>query len=312
MTKTSIVSFEVNALKKETLTATVCGIAMMALILDAQVSLQGAQEGIKLCIAVVIPSLFPLFVVCILLCSHLQQIHWWPVEKFAKICRIPTGGEYFLIPAFLGGYPAGAQALGQAYKEGKISKVSAQRLLSFANNAGPAFLFGMVGPQFEQIWKVWALWGIHILCAMIVARRMPVFATESIQHTHTHPFTIQMAVEKSIRIMASICGWIVVFRVILAFLGQSLLCYLPLECAIVLTGLLELSNGCCMLSQIVDPGIRFIIAAGLISFGGVCVGMQTGAVAQGIPLTSYWKGKCLQTALSVAIAWIVQAVFLPG
>ena len=41
--------------------------AMLALILDSKTALLGAQSGLDLCVRTVIPSLFPFFVISILL-----------------------------------------------------------------------------------------------------------------------------------------------------------------------------------------------------------------------------------------------------
>ena len=46
---------------------------------------------------------------------------------------------------FIGGYPVGAKTVIALYENGNCSKVEAERLLSFCNNSGPAFIFGVVG-----------------------------------------------------------------------------------------------------------------------------------------------------------------------
>ena len=44
---------------------------MLALILDGRTAIDGARQGIELCLRTVIPSLFPFFVLSILLTSSL-------------------------------------------------------------------------------------------------------------------------------------------------------------------------------------------------------------------------------------------------
>ena len=295
---------------KKTLTAISAAIAFFLLILDGETALLGAQEGIKLCAMAVVPSLFPLFVVSMVLCGNLTAVSWKPARFLAKICRMPSGSECFLVPAFLSGYPAGAQALGQGYKEGRLSQKTASRMLSFCNNTGPAFLFGMVGPQFPEKWMAVALWLIHMVSALLVGVISPGKSDNTVSSPSVNTISLQQALKKSVRVMADICGWIILFRVILAFLHRWILGAMPNDIAILLSGILELSNGCLMLKGIEQVGLRFILASGLLGFGGLCVGMQTAAVAEGLPMTSYWKGKGLQTVISVLLAGIVQFLFI--
>ena len=58
-----------------------CG--MMMLILDSQTAMHGAAEGIVLCINSVVPSLFPFFVLSILLTNRVLNSHRQTKEKTA-------------------------------------------------------------------------------------------------------------------------------------------------------------------------------------------------------------------------------------
>jgi hypothetical protein len=297
---------------KKTLRAIAAAIALFILILDGETALQGAQEGIKLCCMAVIPSLFPLFVVTMLFCGNLSLLHCRPLSYLTKICRMPSGSESFFIPAFLSGYPAGAQALGQAWQDRQISKETAGRMLCFCNNAGPAFLFGMVAPQFPQRWMGFTLWLIHMASAVLVAMVIPGERGDPISSPGSNSVSIHKALKKSIPVMATICGWIILFRVVLAFFDRWLFSQMPEIAGILLSGILELSNGCLQLQRIESLGLRFVLASGLLGFGGICVGMQTAAVAEGLPMASYWKGKGLQTVFSLLMAMIIQFLFLPA
>ena len=81
---------------------------------------------------------------------------------------------------------------------------------------------------------------------------------------------------------------------------------------VILTGLLELANGCCELEKIANDGLRFMAAAVMLSFGGLCVAMQTLSVTEKLGLGSYLPGKLLQTLISLMLAFGVQAIFLGG
>lgn len=278
---------------------------MLALILDAKTAMVGAQDGIELCIKVVIPSLFPFFTVSMLLCSNLQAICPKPLKWIGGLFRMPKGAESLLVAAILGGYPAGAQAVSQAYQDGYLTRKQANRMLSYCNNAGPAFLFGMVALQFEDKSLVWLLWIIHILSAVAVANILGKYDKNTLAFKSAEPLTVAAALKRSVTIMATVCGWIVIFRVILLFLDRWFFFLLPVELCVFLSGLLELSNGCCQLLQVADPTLRFVLAAGMLSFGGLCISMQTASIAGSLDIEQYLKGKALQTIISMTIALIV-------
>ena len=125
-----------------------CAIAMTLCILDAKTVLQGATNGIELCMRSVIPALFPLLTCSTYLTGNLGIFSSSLLRPVGKLCRIPSSCVGILITGFLGGYPTGAQAVAQAYESGSISKETASRMLGFCNNAGPAFIFGILSTIF--------------------------------------------------------------------------------------------------------------------------------------------------------------------
>ena len=154
-------------------TGTLCGIAFLVLILDAKTALQGAYEGLNLCIQAVIPSLFPFFVLSVILTNALIGRRFpilWAVRRF---CGMPDGSESLLVVGLLGGYPTGAQAVAQAYQTGRLERQDALRLLGFCSNAGPAFLFGMIAPAFGNLKIAWCLWAVHIASALLTGFLLP-------------------------------------------------------------------------------------------------------------------------------------------
>lgn len=292
-------------------TALISSFGLLMLILDAKTALYGAGQGVDICIRSLMPSLFPFFVISILLTGAMNGISIPILRPLGQLCGIPEGGESLLAVGLLGGYPVGAQAVSQAFRDGKLSKATAQRLLSFCSNAGPAFFFGIVAAKFPHYWMGWVLWGIHILSALLVGMIFPKKEKCAVQVEPGQPVTLSDALSRSIRVMSGVCGWVILFRVIIAFLERWVLWLLPSDVQIVLTGILELANGCCQLGQIESVGSRFIIASGILAFGGVCVTMQTVTATQGLGLGCYLPGKILQTFISVVLAFLCQLFFFP-
>ena len=297
--------------KNQIWTGVAAGAVMILLILDTKTALSGAKEGVLLCIYTVIPSLFPFFVVSCLINSVLLGKEIAVLRPIGKLCGIPQGAESLLMLGLLGGYPVGAQAVTDAYSRKLVTKGTAHRLLGFCSNAGPAFIFGMVSSQFAHVSIAWILWGIHILSALIVGTILPQKTEEICRIPIGEPLSLTQALNRSMKTMANVCGWIVLFRIILAVLTQWILWLLPQSLQVFTTGLLELSNGCLELSRIPERGTRFVLCASFLGFGGLCVGMQTSSAAKDLGTGMYFPGKVLQTLLSFLLAGFAENLVFP-
>lgn len=286
--------------KQQLWTGIGASVGMLILILDGKTALEGARLGIELCLRTVIPSLFPFFLLSIMLTSSFLGMNIPILRPVGRLCGIPKGTESILISAFLGGYPVGAQSVAAAYRSGQLEKAEAERMLAFCNNAGPAFLFGMAASMFPKKWMAWALWGIHILSAVLVARMLP-GTGKTVQLKNSKHISLSSAMASAITVMAAVCGWVVLFRVVIAFLSRWVLWLLPTAAQVAITGLLELSNGCCELLSIQSIPMRFSVCSGILACGGLCVTMQTVSVTKGLSLRYYFLGKLLQTVFSLLL-----------
>jgi hypothetical protein len=123
--------------------------------------------------------------------------------------------------------------------------------------------------------------------------------------------TVSGAMRGAISAIATVCGWIVLFHVVIAFFQQWVLWYLPETVQVIVCGILELTNGCLMLSGIADQRMRFLLAAVMLNFGGFCVMIQTRSLTEGLDFRGYLYGKCLQTLFSILYAWICLGHFWP-
>lgn len=281
-------------------------VCMVILILDAPTALAGAQAGLELCIRSVIPSLFPFIFLSAIMTGTdtLTPI----LRPLGRICRIPEGGESILAAGLIGGYPVGAQCVVQGYRDGRLDWNNARRMLGFCSNAGPAFIFGFLSSCFAPQ-ALWLLWGIHILSAIVTGILLPGGTQTRIPEDRSVSRTFTASLEQSVRTMGLICGWVVIFRVLLSFLRRWVLWILPAWADILVSGLLELTNGCCQLRLAEPEGLRFILASVLLAFGGVCVWLQTASVTKELGTGTYLIGKLVQTGISVALASFTQLFY---
>jgi len=278
---------------------TIAGIFL--LIFDSQTALTAAQDAVVLCLYTVIPSLFPFIFLSLLLNNLLLGKKISILRPLGRLCGVPAGAESLLLLGLIGGYPVGAQATAEAYRSGSISKKTYRHLLGFCNNAGPAFIFGLVASQFTGSIIPWIIWAIHIASAITVGLTLSVGNEPLCNIQKKDEITFPQALNSAIQIMAKICGWVLLFRVLIAFL----LHLLPQDIPKSIFGFFELTNGCVNLSTIPSEGIRFIAAVCILNFGGLCVAMQTCSVCEKFGTGLYFPGKLLQTfvglVLSVAV-----------
>lgn len=292
-------------------TALAAGILLL-LILDTKTAALGASAGVELCIKVIIPSLFPFFVVTSYLNDSLLGLHIPGLSAVGRLLKIPDGSDSFLLLGLMGGYPVGAQLITEAYTGDRLSRENSQIMLGYCSNAGPAFIFGVTSTLFSSHWIAFVIWGIHIFSALLTGFLLPRPKRADSFRCEMSDTSVTSALRKSLVICASVCGWVLIFKVILAYLQTWLTSLLSQKAMIFLTGLLELSNGCIQLAQIPSEAERFILCSAFLSFGGLCVLLQTASVTQGLGLGLYIPGKIMQTAVSTLTAAVLSFVLFPG
>ena len=293
-------------------TAIAAGCGMVFLILDGKTALDGAVEGINLCLNTLIPSLYPFILLSILLTGALTGQAVPFLRPAASLCKIPKGTESLLVMGFFGGYPVGARSTAQMYRTGQLSRIHAARMICICNNAGPSFIFGILGSMFSRAFVPWVLWAIHIFSALLTGIALPGDSIRTTVTPASGQTRLTEALEQAVKVMASLCGWVVLMRMVLAFLDRWILWMLPPAVQIGLSGILELANGCVRLQQIDSEALRFIIASGMLSFGGICVMFQTASVSDGIPMTLYFPGKLLNCSISILISAFAVPFCFPG
>ena len=121
--------------------------ATLALMLYPQESMQAARDGLALCGNVIIPSLFPFFVLSSLvvelgLAGYLGRMLEGVMRPLFNVSGVCASA--FAL-GFVGGYPVGARTAIDLYQKGMCTRTEAERLLAFCNNSGPAFILGVVG-----------------------------------------------------------------------------------------------------------------------------------------------------------------------
>lgn len=292
-------------MKQRNLTMIISALGILLLILDGKTALSGISDGLQLCIQTIIPSLFPFFVFSNLLTSAVSGRTVKFLRPIARLINLPEGAESLLAIGFWGGYPVGAHNVAALYKTGQLSDKQASRMVAICNNAGPAFLFGVLGSIFSSNVTPWLLWIVHIISALLTGFLLRGQAENNTVQPLMRNLSVTDALEQAVKVMALICGWVMVMRMVISFLERWVLWMFPSVIQVFICGILELSNGCLRLAEIESESLRFIIASSLLSFGGLCVTLQTYSVSASIPKKLYFPGKLLNCSISMVISCLV-------
>ena len=229
-----------------------------------------------------------------------------PIMK--NVFRLPGSAATALILGSVGGYPIGARTAAQLYENGSLNREQTHHILGFCNNAGPAFVIGVVGTGvFGSTLIGLILYAIHLLSAMLLGVLLrPQALSHQISFKNFEKATIPQvwtsAIAQGAETALRVCGFVLFFSVMSGHLKQvlpnSTWSGLLLGCMELTAGTAELKQAAC------SPAFRFIAAAFLIGIGGLCVMMQSFSVIQAAGLSGkpLIKGKILHGVLSALLA----------
>lgn len=293
-------------MKKQQNTYYFAFVILLLVIANYKSAVAGAQNGIEICINVVLPSLFPLFTAANYLSPFLSQFSIPGIRVLGKRLGIPPGAEGIMILGLIGGYPVGARMIENSYQNRQINANTAKIMMGYCNNAGPGFILGIGSAIFSEPYIPLLLLLIHMASAVIVGFLLP--KPREVRQTllKISPITLPQSILQSMRSCATICGWIILFRAVhQAIFSKSTHSLIM----VLLSGFLEMSSGCIQLKELSDPVMQFILCSVFIGFGGACVIAQTISVTTDFGLGLYIPGKLMQ-GLCSAMAAIIAAPVL--
>lgn len=304
-------------------------IATAGLVASPAQAIAGAKDGLTLCFNVIVPSLFPFFVLSSLvvdlgLAAYLGRA----LEGLMRpLFRVSGSCAAAVALGFIGGYPVGARTALQLYQQGLCSKTEAERLLAFCNNSGPAFILGVVGAGIFGDSRIgFLLYLTHALASLLVGLLFRFYRGSERKHTpQSHPKPIQTvtvpaaftaAVTRSLQSTLNICAFVVFFAVVLqlfsvygvfAALAQllSLAGFQPVWAQRLVAGLLELSSGVSSLRGTTQLAGRVSMAAFMLGWAGLSVHCQVLSflVDSGLSARTYLIGKLCHGLAAAGLTW---------
>lgn len=297
----------------------------MLAFMDVNGFVDAGRRGVLLFGRNVMPILFPFF----FLSGFLVDVGF-----FSGFKKVGKAAPIFAL-SLLSGYPTGARLLGDLYKRGEISRTQAIKIATYTSTCSPIFIIATVGACFYQSISVGVLiFAAHVFGAVlngvvycrikfndsqastvmdcsasftkirndISLRGELYFAKQSLPSVPANSFDISAAISNSlysaIQNILAVGGLIVVFFIATNLVGGGIL----------VSSLLEMTNGVCIASALAPKS--FVIPCVIVSFGGMCVAMQSFVFMSSfrMPLWFYLLYKVTHTVFAVIICLILVAV----
>lgn len=286
-------------------------------------------NSVRVCLEVIIPSLYAFMVISgFIVSSGLYAVLGRPFGWISRyIFRVPE--EYFAVFLIgsVGGYPVGARLLADMCRNGKADADTAEHMLQYCYLAGPAFICGIAGVGLFSSIKIGmvifsSIIGANFIFAALsgLGRKIPPKGRTAAKLDLSADCLIG-SVCSGAEGMISICAIIVFFSSVICILDKLNVIAAAASLVSKMSGLryadsiaavkafLEISN----ISSL-TKGDRSLIplAAALLSFGGVCVTVQTAGFVRGVlstkrfylsriilMITSYFLCKMLIAAMNI-------------
>ncbi len=284
-------------------------------------------DSVKVCVTVMIPSLYAFMVISgFIVSSNLYTVLSKPFSLISRyLFRIPP--QYFsvFLIGSVGGYPVGARLLSELYSEEKIDKETAEQMLSYCYLAGPAFICGIAGVKLFSSLKA----GMIIFAAIISANLAIAIISgfdRPVPSKSTAESNPQLTFDKLIKSvydgakgMFSICAIIVFFSSIICILEKTgviavivrlLSPYANMsygDVTAAIRSVIEISN----ISYLTPNNYSLMpLTASLLSFGGVCVIIQVrGIIGEKLSAKRFYYFRILATIISYFLCKLYVAVF---
>ena len=310
----------------------VCLCSVAALARGAGQVVESWRYAGELCLSLILPSLFPFFVLSVLLNrlglpGYLGRLL---TPLASRVYGVTGAGASALLIGLTGGYPLGAAYIADMERSGAITAREGERLLAFCNNSGPAFIIGAVGAGAFGSGKAGLLLYLcHVLSAMLTGlffrqkdycREIPPLQLDTVYISQALP----EAVKQAMGALLNVCGFVMCFTVLVGLLDAggafSLLCghlsaVFGLELQFThaaLTGVLELGSAAGALRGLSPTPLNMALAAGILGWGGISVHFQTLAVLAGSKIKGalHFAGRLISASIGMVLAYALSMLLL--
>ncbi|AFS78667.1 putative sporulation integral membrane protein [Gottschalkia acidurici 9a] len=325
---------------------------VISIIIYPKHSVDAALEGVQTWLFVVLPSLLPFFIGAELLTKlGLVDFIGILLEPIMyPLFRVPGKGSFVFAMSVTSGYPVGASLVSNLRSENSITKSEAQRLISFCSTSGPLFIIGAVSIGMLKNPLAGTLLSIsHYLGAIsvgILFRYLGEYdkfrknnsninyikksfnALLNLKNKDLSSFSLMMSdsIKSGFNSITMVGGFIIVYSVIIEILDvtnimnyvSSLLISLTqlnIDSELVkslLSGIIELTNGCKSISELnISLILKLCSVSFIIGWGGFSVHSQAISMMNKTDISSklYLISKVLHGVLSSLYTYLIYTFF---
>ena len=255
--------------------ATIATTLAAALIKYPQPALEASIRGVNMWWEIVFPSLLPFYIISEMLISFgvVTFIGIMLEPLMRPLFKVPGVGGFIWAMGMASGYPSGAKLTARLRMEKQLTKIEAERLVSFTNSSNPLFIFGAVSIGFFQNPKLGIVLAIaHYVGNFFVGIMMRFYGKENLKERERKNSSITQAFKELHR--TRIKDNRPIGNYILAALQ------LPIEFSIPLfAGVFEITLGSQMTSGVDAPLLfQAIIVSFILAFSGLSVQAQVASI----------------------------------
>lgn len=306
-------SADIKKTGKRTVALLLCWMVLIFSLLISNSISTYVRAGLELCANTVIASVFPFLILTDVISktAGLEKIRLLRVA-FERLFKINGYAVNAFIIGITCGFPIGAKAAAELYKNEKISNEECQRLIGFANNTGPAFIIagigaGMRGSVIDGI----ILYFSMVLSALTVGILFGIGKAykKNIAESVNYEYEFSASVKNAASNTLTVCGFVVLFSVICGIFSSIVKNNIISS---LLLPFIEVTNAAAYLSSNVflPDFISLILTSFAISFSGFSVHFQASAFLRGtdIRMKKYYFMKLAQGILSALFTSIFHAI----
>lgn len=282
-------------------------------------SVMACTQGMKLWLNTLIPTLLPFMILTsILIKTNTIDFLFQPLKPLWKILfGLSPQGVYAFFTGILCGYPMGARITSDLYENQKISKREAHYLLTFSNNASPAFIINYLYltclNKRTSLTEIFFILITSTFICMLFFRfiiyrnhtiNVPSKTNNSKKETSTASSfgtIIDVSIMNGFETITRLGGYILLFSLISAVINHYHV--FPYTLRLLLSGSAELTTGLHQLSQSNMPYLlKYTFSTALTAFGGFSIMAQTRSVVhKQLSITPYICAKLLNTIICILL-----------
>lgn len=313
-----------------------CSILIIYIIFNPELCLKSALDGSKLFIKSVFVSLFPFLVLINIMISY-DAVNIYSKcfgNILCKPLRLPQNCSLVLIVSILCGYPLGAKYACDLYKKNLIDFKTCERLISIASNPSPLFVIGSVGTYMLNNHSLGfiLLLSCYLSC-FIIGFFLPApphnlsskhLAIDCVYEKRNIGDVLNKSINNALKTSISIGGFVIFFSVITTIVKNNILFDIVFtKLSIILNvsqkslesfllGLLEMTNGCNLVSYNNDFSILFkiILLSFLLGFSGLSIISQVYSIIYKFKfsINKYIKLKLIQGIICSILTLILYKI----